>query len=71
MSTLLPVELGVLGPLQVRRHGTPVLTESEGLAGYLPSLWHLMPDLSIYIEAADLDAALARFEELTTKEQRK
>ncbi|ETZ41833.1 hypothetical protein L838_4737 [Mycobacterium avium MAV_120709_2344] len=47
------------------------MTESEGLAGYLPSLWHLMPDLSIYIEAADLDAALARLEELTTKEQRK
>ncbi|MEE2852463.1 MAG: BTAD domain-containing putative transcriptional regulator [Actinomycetota bacterium] len=99
-------------------HRAVLTTESEGLAGYLPSLWDLMPDISVYIEAvhrltdkgavitqaahgtsqegfdaewraivigilegdlytrvevfdeADLDAALARFEELSRPAQR-
>lgn len=100
-------------------HRATVTTEREPLAGYLPSLWNLTPDISVFIEAVhglsdlgavvtqvthgtsqegfdaewraivvgifegdrytrvevfddtDLDAALARFDELTTKEQRK
>ncbi|MBZ4557629.1 AAA family ATPase [Mycobacterium avium subsp. hominissuis] len=32
-------------------HRTTVTTEREPLPGYLPSLWEIMPDLSVYIEA--------------------
>jgi hypothetical protein len=100
-------------------HRAVLTTESEDLAGYLPSLWNLTPDISVFIEAvhrlsdlggvvtqvthgtsqdgfdaewraivvgilegdlytraeafdeADLDAALARFDELTTKDKPK
>ncbi|WP_019696145.1 BTAD domain-containing putative transcriptional regulator, partial [Mycobacterium avium] len=32
-------------------HRTTVTTEREPLPGFLPSLWEIMPDLSVYIEA--------------------
>ncbi|PBJ65395.1 hypothetical protein BB737_13180, partial [Mycobacterium avium subsp. hominissuis] len=35
-------------------HRTTVTTEREPLPGYLPSLWEIMPDLSVYIEAVHL-----------------